>query len=85
MTCQSAFDNPKKMIIKASILAYYKQEVRTTVEKNLSNYINSKVFFQLGDDKLLYSIAFFFKNLNLAECNYKIYNKELFAILRCFE
>ena len=38
----------------------------------------------LDNDKLLYAIVFFFKNLNLA-CNYEIYNKELLAFIRYFE
>lgn len=32
-----------------------------------------------------FCVAFFSQNLNSAECNYEIYNKELFAIIRCFE
>ena len=64
------------MVTKALILAYYKQGVKTIVEKDLSNYVSSKIFSKLGNDKLLYLIAFFSKNLNLAKCNYKIYDKE---------
>ena len=60
------------MVIKALILAYYKHSVKTIVETDLSNYISSGVLFQLGNDKLLYFVAFFSKNLNLAECNYEI-------------
>ena len=73
------------MITKAPILVYYKQDVKTIVETNLSNYVSSGVLSQLGDEELLYLIAFFSKNLNPAECNYKIYNKEFLAIIRCFE
>ena len=51
----------------------------------LSNYVSSGIFFQLSDDELLYPIAFFAKNQNPANCNYEIYNKELLAIIRCFE
>ena len=85
MACQLAFDSLKKMVTKAPILVYYKQSVNTIVETDLSNYISSKVFSQLGNDELLYSIAFFSKNLNLAKCNYEINDKELLAIIRCFK
>ena len=34
---------------------------------------------------MLHPVAFFSKNLNPAECNYEIYDKELLAIIRCFE
>lgn len=40
-----------------------------------------KLFLYLDKDKLLYFIAFFFKNLNLTKDNYKIYNKELLVTI----
>ncbi len=42
-------------------------------------------FSLLGEDGLLHLVAFFSKNLNPVECNYEIYDKELLAIIRCFE
>ena len=30
-------------------------------------------------------MAYFLKQLSPAKCNYKIYDKELLAIIRCFE
>ena len=73
------------MVTKAPILAYYKQGVKTIVETDSSDYVSSGVLFQLGNDELLHPVAFFSKNLNPAECNYEIYDKELLAIIRCFE
>lgn len=73
------------MFTKVLIFAYYKQDIKTIVETDSSNYIGSGVFLQLSDDKLLYPIAFFFKNLNLIECNYEIYNKKLLAFIKYFE
>ena len=73
------------MVTKAPILVHYKQGVKTIVEIDSSNYVGNGVFSQLGDDELLHPIAFFSKNLNPVECNYEIYNKELLAIMRCFE
>ena len=73
------------MVTKAPIPAHYKQVVKTIVEIDSSDYVSSRVFSQLSDDKLLHPVAFFLKNLNPAECNYEIYNKELLAIIRCFE
>ena len=83
--CQSAFDSLKKMVTKAPILAHYKQGLKTIVETDSSDYVSSGVFFQLGEDGLLHPVAFFSKNLNPAKCNYEIYDKELLAIIRCFE
>ena len=73
------------MVTEAPILAYYKQDVKTIVETDSSDYVSSGVLFQLGDDELLHPVAFFSKNLNSAECNYEIYDKELLAIIKCFE
>ena len=73
------------MVTKAPILAYYKQGLRIIVKNDSSNYINSGGFSQLGKDGLLYLMVFFFKNVNPVECNYEIYDKELLAIIQCFE
>lgn len=73
------------MITKTLILAYYKQSLKTIVKTNLPNYISSRVFFQLGENRLIYLSMFFLKNLNSAKCNYKIDNKELLVIICCFE
>lgn len=73
------------MVIKVSILANYKQIIKIIMKRNLSDYVSSRVFSQLGNDKLLHPIAFFSKNLNLAKCNYEINDKELLAIIRYFE
>lgn len=85
ITCQSAFDSLNKIVIMASILTYYKQDVKTIVEKSLSDNVISRVFALLKDDKLLYLFVFLFKNLYLIECNYKIYNKKLLTIIKYFE
>ncbi len=85
MACQSAFDNLKKMVTKVLILTHYKQGLKTIMETDFSDVVSSEVFSQLGEDGLLYPIAFFSKNLNPAECNYKIYNKKLLAIIWYFE
>ena len=69
------------MVTKAPILTYYKQGLKTIVKTNFFKYISSRIFFQLGKNRLLYPIAFFSKNLKLAKCNYKIYDKELLAII----
>ena len=73
------------MVTEAPILAHYKQGLKTIVETDSSDYVSSRVFFQLEEDGLPHLIAFFSKNLNPAECNYEIYDKELLAIIQCFK
>ncbi len=46
-----------------------------------SDSVSSGVLSQLGDNGLLHTVAFFSKNLNPAEYNYKIYDKESLAII----
>ncbi len=67
------------------ILVHFKQGCKTIVETDSSDYVSSGGLSQLEEDELLPPIAFFLKNLNPAECNYKIYDKELLAIIQCFE
>jgi hypothetical protein len=40
---------------------------------------------QRGKDGILHTCAYFSKKLSPAEYNYKIYNKELLAVIRCME
>lgn len=73
------------MVTMASILTHHKQRLKTIMKTNFFDYISSKVLSQLGKDKELYFITSFSKNPNSVKCNYKIYNKELLAIIGCFE
>ena len=47
--------------------------------------VNEKMLSQKQNDNQFYFIALFFKNMNSIECNYKIYNKKLLTVTRCFE
>jgi hypothetical protein len=49
------------------------------------HYVWVEVLPQKEDDDHIKSITYFFKTLFLVECNYEIYDKELLAIIRCFE
>ena len=62
------------MVTEASILAHYKQSLKTMMETDFSNYINSGVLSQLGENVLLHFITFFSKNLNLIKYKYEIYD-----------
>ena len=49
------------------------------------DYVNGGVLSQYDDEGVLYSIIFYNKNLTSAECNYQIYDKKLFVIIRYLE
>ena len=85
MAYQSAFNSLKKIVTEAPILVYYRQDLKTIVKTNSSDYVSNRVLFQLEKDGLLHPITFYLKNLNPIKCNYKIYDKELLAIIRCFK
>ena len=57
----------------------------SVVEANLFNYITGGILSQYNKNRVLYPVVYFLKQLSLAKCNYKIYNKELLAIIRCFK
>ena len=57
----------------------------SVIETNLSNYVSGGILSQYNKDGVLYPIVYFLKQLSPAKCNYKIYNKELLAIIKYFK
>jgi hypothetical protein len=55
------------------------------VETNTSDFVSSRILSQNDNNGNLYPVTFMSKKHNPIECNYKIYNKELLAIVHCFE
>lgn len=55
------------------------------VETDASDCVSVGVLSQYGDDGLLHPVAFFSKKHPPVECNFEIHDKELMAIIRCFE
>jgi len=71
----------KKHMIETSILRHFDQTHETILEINSFNYVNDEVLFQYDDEEVLHLIVFYSKNMSFAECNYKIYDKELLIII----
>jgi len=57
----------------------------SVVKADLSDYVTGGILSQYNEEGVLHPMAYFSKWLSPAECNYKIYDKELLAIIRCFE
>ena len=70
---------------EASVLAHFDARLETIIESDSSDYVSAEVLSQKGEDEVIRPVAFFSKTLLSAECNYEIYDKELLAIIRCFE
>ncbi len=83
--CQTTFNHIKRCMIKTSILRHFDQTRETILEINSFDYVNAEVLSQYDDEKVLHSIVFYSKNMFSAECNYKIYDKELLIIIWAFE
>jgi hypothetical protein len=83
--CQDAFDVLKTRFTTAPVLRHFDPELPCVVEADSSDYVTGGVLSQRDQDSILHPVAFFSKRLNPAECNYEIYDKELLAIIRCFE
>jgi hypothetical protein len=51
------------------------------LETDASDRVIAGILSQLYLDGEWYPIAFFLKIMDLAKCNYKVYNKEMLAII----
>ncbi len=77
--CQMIFDHMKKQMTEVSIFRHFDQNRETILETNSFNYVNDDILSQYDDKETLHSIIYYSKNLSLAECNYKIYDKKLLS------
>jgi hypothetical protein len=83
--CQHSFDTLKTAFTTAPILQHFDPELQCIVEADSSDYATGGVLSQYDAQGVLRPVAYFSKRLAPAECNYEIYDKELLAIIRCFE
>ncbi len=83
--CQTIFDHMKKRITEAFILRHFDQNKETILETDSFNYVNDDILSQYDDEETLHSMIYYSKKLSLAECNYKIYDKKLLAIIHVFK
>ena len=83
--CKKAFIYLKIIFITAFVLQHFNPNQINVVETNLSDYVTGNILSKYNEERVLHSMAYFLKQLSLAKFNYKIYNKELLAIIRCFK
>ena len=74
----------KRTVTTTSILRHFDRTRKIILKTNFFDHINIDVLSQYDDDEILYSMIFF-KNMLFVECNYKIYDKKLFIIIRCLK
>jgi hypothetical protein len=75
----------KKAFTTAPVLAYFNYIKKTVIETDASNWVSSSVLSQYSDDRKLRPVVFFSLKHTVPECNYKIYNKKLLAIVKALK
>ena len=82
---KQAFNNLKCCFITTLILTHFNPNFKYIVKTNSSNYALGGVLSQYNKNSKLYLVAFLSQKLAPTKLNYKIYNKELLTIVRCFK
>ena len=82
---QRLFESIKKAFSTAPILQHFDPEKECVVETDTSDYVSGAVLSQPDHEGVLHPVAFLSRHHLPAECNYKIYDKELLAIVCAFE
>ena len=82
---KAAFQELKHRFTSAPVLRHFDPDKEIIVETDASDYVLVSMMSQYDADSILHPVAFFSKKHSPAECNYKIYDKELMAIIHCFE
>ena len=83
--CSTAFQFLKTVFTSVPVLRHFNPDSEILVETDASDYVSAGILSQRVDEGVLHPVAFFSKKHTPAECNYEIYDKELMAIVRCFE
>jgi hypothetical protein len=82
---ESAFQSLKDTFTSAPILQMPNDTAPYCLETDSSDFATGTVLKQLGEDNIWHPVAFYSKSLNKHKRNYKIYDKELLAIVRALE
>jgi hypothetical protein len=81
---QQAFDELERLICLKPVLVMPEHRAPYRIEADASNHALGGVLSQYQDNHW-HPVAFYSRSLNEHECNYKIHNKELLAIMSCLE
>ena len=80
-----AFNKLKRAMTEAPALRHFDPKREAYVECDASDYVVAGILSQKDDEGVLHPVAYYSTKMIPAECNYEIYDKELLAIVRCFE
>ena len=82
---QKAFEQLKQIFTSRPILATPDLDKEFRVEADASNFVTGGVLSVKCEDELWQPVAFISKALNEMERNYKIYDREMLAVIQCLE
>ena len=82
---KDAFNTLKRAFTSDVILCHYNSDLKLVMKTDASDYVSEGILSQYDENDILHLIAYFFKKHSPAECNYKIYDKELIVIICIFE
>ena len=82
---QKAFDKLKGIFTTRPVLEAPDLDKEFRVKTNTSNYTTGGVLSMKCSDELWRLVTFISKSLSNIERNYKIYDKEMLAVVRCLE
>ena len=82
---QEAFEQLKHVFISRPLLVVPDIDKKFRVEADTSNFVTGGVLSIKCEDNKWRLVTYISKSLNETERNYKIYNKELLAVIRCLE
>ena len=85
MEQQKAFNKLKRAFTTKLVLVALDLDKEFRIEANASNYATGEVLSMKCSDEMWRPVAFIFKSLSDTERNYKIYDKEMLAVIRCLE
>ena len=83
--CEQAFQRLKAMFTEGPILVQFNPDAETIVETDSSGWCIGGTLLQLQPSGMFHPCGFYSKKNSPTECNYKIYNKEMLAIVRYLE
>jgi len=79
-----AFNELKKRLVSAPLLAHFNPEWPLILETDALNSVIASVFSQKQPDGEWHPITYYLKTIIDAKLNYHIYNKEMLAIISSF-
>ena len=79
------FRTLKKIFVSIDMLTSFNLNLKIWIEIDVFDYVIATILSQRDANDVIRLVAFMFKKMFLAKCNYEIYDKELLIIMRAFE